>query len=487
MEGNSLSSVIVGVLLGCIVLVFLNFSASLSPFLTNAPLLVQPSAVTDRLQPSQAFNHSKSSNSAILAYSPQRQVTKSPQISTEVSSMDKKQVSNHSYPNSTSSGVITPSRETTTARKFFIMDNPEMSTLLTQYHTSSAIKFYEDCLNEEAIEIWLHRGFERLVPSRTFVATEATAILIPFYGHFHTALRPKPSLDDFIERLMRNIGDNKSKPHILLCPSNNPQRGRDAGIGIVMNTLKDAGVNVWSVGIERNPSWQSVSPERIIPIPYLVKPSVSSSELKVVHTRKNSSFFYAGDVRPNAIRWSGCNRSMLAPLKAESSAIIKLFGKGEDRISQSEYNEFMKTMEFCLILCGDTPTSRSLASSVIHGCIPLRIGSRLRGLCEKPCKKGFGWTITGPAATHLPYSDVIPWRDFPEVNEAEFVKAPAVTLQKLIDSYSIEKKKRLREILAEVQLGWIYGWGSPVTSNEFGAAADYVWNSFLFMLDTRGK
>jgi hypothetical protein len=437
-----------GALLACIVLVFLNFTASLSPLLANAPHWLQQPTID-------GTDLSSLSNNALV----------------ETLQSAKASESSAQMP-----------------RKFFIVDAPEMSTSLMRNWSSDAVIFYDKCLNEEAIEIWLHRGFEKLVKSRTFDAVEASAILIPFYGHFSIGLRDhKPDLEVFANRLLQNAIQDKSKPHILLCPSNNPKRGRDAGISKVMEILKNAGVNMWSVGIERNPSWQSVNASRIIPIPYLVKPAGSISELKEITSQKriNSTVFYAGDRRPNAMGWSGCNRSMVEPLKTEETAVIKLFQKGEDRISQSEYNDFMKTMEFCLILCGDTPTSRSLASSVIHGCIPLRIGSRLRGLCEKPCKRGFGWTITGPKAPHLPYSDRIPWSEFPEVNEAEFVKAPAITLKRATDSYTSERKQELREILAKVQEGWIYGWGSPVTSNDFGAVAEYAWDSFLFMLDTR--
>jgi hypothetical protein len=253
--------------------------------------------------------------------------------------------------------------------------------------------------------------------------------------------------------------------------------------------LKDAGVNMWSVGIERNPHWQSVKESRIIPVPYLVKLSGSSSELKAVagHERIESSVFYAGDARYNAIEWSGCNRSMVEPLKLEAKMVINLVHRGgkDLRMAQSKYNEYMQTMEFCLILCGDTPTSRSRASAVIHGCIPLRVGSRLRGLCERPCHTGYGWTIAGPSAPHLPYTEQIPWSQFPEVNETEFAQAPAATLWKVMDSYTNERRQALREMLAKVQDGWIYGWGSPVTSNEFGAVAEYVWQSIVATLDIR--
>jgi Exostosin family len=382
-----------------------------------------------------------------------------------------------------------PDASTSRVRKFFILHALEMSTWLVGNHTRAAIKFYESCLNEEAIEIWLHRGFERLSSARTMDEDAATAYLIPYYGHFAIDLHTKPDPNDFAKMLLRSKILNKSKPHILLCPSNNPQRSRHAGIRTLMDTLHAGGVNVWSVGIERNPSWQGVAVERIIPIPYLVKSAGSFIEMRdqAVFERKNASIFYAGDERKNAFRWSGCNRSMVEPLRSAPNMVIKLIHSGDERLSQSRYNKLMQKMEFCLILCGDTPTSRSLATAMVFGCIPLMIGSRLRGLCDKPCKRGFGWSVTGPQAPHLPYMDSIPWGEFPEVNEAEFINKPEVTLRTVVDSYTDESKKKLRDILARVQLGWIYGWGSPVTSGDFGEAAAYTWNSILFFLDTTGS
>ena len=369
------------------------------------------------------------------------------------------------------------------ARKFFILNATEMSTWLIGNNTPHAIRYYKNCLNERSIEIWLHRGFEKLSGARTFDEKAATAFLIPYYGHFASTDPAKPDPEEFAKILLQTRIHDKTKPHILLCPS---LGNGEAGIGRLIGILQASGVNVWSVGIERNPSWQSIAAERIIPIPYLVKPAGSVVELKelALRERKNSSVFYAGDERGNAVKWSGCNRSMVRPLMTAPNMVIKLTRDAEIRLSQPQYNQFMKTTEFCLILCGDTPTSRSLASAVIHGCIPLRIGSRLRGLCEKPCKRGFGWRITGPKAPHLPYLNVIPWSEFPEVNEAAFVKAPEATLREVMESYSAEKKQRLRDILVRVQLGWIYGWGSPVTSTDFGEAAAYIWNSTLFLLDT---
>jgi hypothetical protein len=82
----------------------------------------------------------------------------------------------------------------------------------------------------------LKSGFtEALTGSRpldTMDKDEATAYLIPYYGRFAIKdLRDGARMPhEFATLLLQNRIRNKSKPHILLCPSNNPQRSRHAGI-----------------------------------------------------------------------------------------------------------------------------------------------------------------------------------------------------------------------------------------------------------------
>lgn len=74
------------------------------------------------------------------------------------------------------------------------------------------------------------------------------------------------------------------------------------------------------------------------------------------------------------------------------------------------------------------------------------------------------------------------WSMYPEVNEAAFTENPLATLQDAFVRMT-PMKARLREEMLEHQLGWIYGWGDPVRSNEFGRAPEYVWRTIL---DTLG-
>ncbi|KAL3922589.1 MAG: hypothetical protein SGARI_006416 [Bacillariaceae sp.] len=102
---------------------------------------------------------------------------------------------------------------------------------------------------------------------------------------------------------------------------------------------------------------------------------------------------------------------------------------------------------------------------MIFGCIPIRVGSRLRGICEEPCHKGFGWEVTGVRYPHLPYADKIDWDEFPEIDEAELLNSTKRdVLARLFAKYSKEDKDKFRSTMDTVRRGWIYGWGDPVTA-----------------------
>jgi hypothetical protein len=412
---------------------------------------------------------------------------------------------------------------------FYILSIPETTTSLVQQNNNKtkmlATKYYERALNEESAEIWLHKGFERL-PQRTFNPKEADVFVIVGYLHLYHGLQPKPpkrrsNNDDnkqrssppptwtkFVSQYRNSIVD-PTKPHLLLVPSWNPTVSRKVGIYGLINTLKAAGgivheKNLWSAGFERNPMWQgNLSPSRIIPIPYVYQSTNDGSSTTTQQrpqdpSRRAENFvFYAGDARANAQGWAGCHRSdLISSISSNSSSSnssssnssltdttmdVRIVGK-KNRLDESIYNMRMKTSEYCLILCGDTPTSRSLTSAIVSGCIPVRIGSRLRGLCEPPCHKGFGWALTGPRYTHLPYTERIPWEQFPEIGENDLLKGGKQQLDRMFQQYDTSKKKKLYDIMDEVRSGWIYGWGDPVTSNKLGDAALYIYESFITAL-----
>lgn len=347
---------------------------------------------------------------------------------------------------------------------------------------------------------------------------------------------------DKVPKLYRHIVIDPSKPHLILAPTWNSEVGRRIGLHSIVSALQLQDVpdsNLWSVGFERNPNWQPVSlVSCILPIPYVVrmtrhvemieemKESIHNShepdkirtnrslppredqyrslvvEKSTNTTRLENSIFFVGDPRPHAKEWAGCSRSNLIDAlrkqRTDDGVVanmdIRLVHK-TNRVNHTTYRERMRTNEYCLVLCGDTPSSRTLTSAVVEGCIPVRVGSRLRGLCDPPCHEGFGWNVTGSDNPHLPFEDRIPWHIFPEINEAALLdinggvsdgrgvkNLSSLVLQSMFKSYGTLEKKRMHALLNEVRPGFIYGYGDPVLSQDFGDATLYIWESFVAAL-----
>ena len=72
----------------------------------------------------------------------------------------------------------------------------------------------------------------------------------------------------------------------------------------------------------------------------------------------------------------------------------------------------------------------------------------------------------------------IAWDEFPEVDEQKFIDDGYEELERLFSEYDSDKKARIRRVMEDTHMGWVYGWGDPVTSVEFGEAALYIWKSF---------
>jgi hypothetical protein len=402
------------------------------------------------------------------------------------------------------------------AAKFFLLAPNEYSSNFLYNYTDRASKYYQKHLNEESAEIWLHKGFARLTyeQGKTEDPNEADVILIAGYFHLNAAIvkgKGKKGVDHSrllrtyetsLAGIHRNSSSSKNKPHLLLIPSWNPSVADAIGVRALAKRMKEKGFsNLWSVGFERNSMWQGVPIKHILPIPYVLRPDESSfaSDYRFsdqsTATTEESSFlvprisnfvFYAGETRRNAKGWAGCHRDkLILPLQNATLTDVRLVNK-HNRLNQSEYNHRMKTSDYCLILCGDTPTSRSLTSAMVSGCIPIRIGSRLRGLCEPPCHGGFGWKPTGYQYPHLPFPERIPWDQFPEVDEQSFMDDGEQVLSELFRSFDEDQKKKIRSIMQTVKDGWIYGSGDPVNSTNFGDATMYIWISFVSTLAKQG-
>eukprot|EP00934_Nitzschia_sp_Nitz4_P008443 Nitzschia sp. Nitz4//scaffold51_size120721//58751//59971//NITZ4_003729-RA/size120721-processed-gene-0.125-mRNA-1//1//CDS//3329553868//8433//frame0 len=383
--------------------------------------------------------------------------------------------------------------------KFHIVAPPAFTTDLLLNDSESASQYYQSHLNEESAEVWLHRGFLQMTTEEghTNDPKQADVILIAGYFHLNAALQKKNDrkagrkaivdlsvlLQTYKDAILTKTGPTQlRKPHVLLIPTWNPSVSKSIGVFHLAKMLREQGrmPALWSVGFERNQMWQGVPPTQIIPIPYVVRPEGGSLETLSLHrnlTRMENFVFFAGDPRKNAKAWAGCHRDrLILPLENATNMDVRLVDKN-NRLEQSQYNLRMQTSEYCLILCGDTPSSRSLTSAMVSGCIPIRVGSRLRGLCEPPCHPGFGWKPTGPENPHLPFSHAIAWDTLPEVDEQRFLEEGRGVLQELFTKIDAQKKLALQQTMQRVQSGWIYGWGDPVNSTQLGNATRFIWDS----------
>jgi Exostosin family len=228
--------------------------------------------------------------------------------------------------------------------------------------------------------------------------------------------------------------------------------------------------------------------DRIIPVPYVLHPPPLEKLVSAFdHDRIENFVFFHADRRPWAVSWAGCDRVIVTLLFGRSDMDIGLSGKcktvppgGGDRLSQEQYNDRMSTSDYCLVMCGDTPTSRSLISAMTAGCIPILIGRWWHGFCDPPCHKGWGWNIA--ERPHLPFADQINWDLIPVVNHTQFEMDPYATLQALFLQYPKERKDTIRAEMKRVQKWLVYGWGDPTDSTEFGEAYIHISGNLLYIL-----
>ncbi|GKY92536.1 hypothetical protein MPSEU_000223900 [Mayamaea pseudoterrestris] len=379
---------------------------------------------------------------------------------------------------------------------FHMLSIPETTDWLIGNYTDEAKNFYATTLNENAAEIWLHRGFLNetdLVDD----PSNADVILIPSYlllhRHIGGAVQNKTvehmdisaQLGNLLVRRIQPFFNSSQHRIVLMSTTQNPTESRRIGIHSVVGALREnfGGEAVYSLGFERNFFWHPVHASQVIVIPYVVKPT--SLYTDHVFDYAKHGVFYRGDYRNNAVQWAGCNRSMVLPLSDYGQQYpnnteginVQLVAKGV-RLSQDDYNTMVEHSEFCLAVCGDTVTSRSLASYMVAGCIPVRIGSRLRGYCDAPCRIGWGWTFTN-GSSHLPYPFMIDWNKFPEVDEQKFTIDPVQELRDMLDTVTVEERHEMRRIMQRVHRGFIYGWGNPVDPHKFGEAFGFIRQSIV--------
>jgi Exostosin family len=368
--------------------------------------------------------------------------------------------------------------------KFYILRVPMITSALIANETEKFKTVYQNELNEASAEVWLHRGMASLTyqQGQTMDPNEADAFIIPAYLWARIGMQDKSERSDLYQEIIKEIVD-KSKPHIWLSPSPNPNLSGSLGLRSIVNQLLKSNVNMYSIGFERNSYWQVVSTDRIIPVPYVLHPPPLETLVAAFdHDRIENFVFFRADRRRMAKGWAGCDRAIVAPLFGRTDMDIGLSGKkappgGGGRLSQEQYNHRMSTSDYCLVMCGDTPTTRSLISAVTAGCIPILIGRWWHGYCDPPCHKGWGWNIA--ERPHLPFADQINWDLVPVVNHTQFQMDPNATLMALFQQYPKERKDQIRAEMKRVQKWLVYGWGDPADSTVFGDAYPHIWQSII--------
>ena len=280
-----------------------------------------------------------------------------------------------------------------------------------------------------ATQVWVHRAL-LADKRRTTNPAEATLFFVPAYL---TASKKQAGhderLDGLIQALERDpyFQKNGGRDHVFGYSSWNPSIAKGIGLHRVSKLLKQGHFGVFEV----NNAWIGANSQeagrldlrdRMIPMPYVVNAATFRGDHREVHTHKISVFF-AAKARGNAVGWAGCDRRKGLGLQSVPRASIHVHRRLEGRrlLDQATFAHHMRVADFCLVMCGDTPTSRRIFDAIIADCIPLIVGTRLWGRCDPPCHKGWGWSISGPDHPHLPFHDTfIDYTRFPRVDEAHF-------------------------------------------------------------------
>ena len=156
----------------------------------------------------------------------------------------------------------------------------------------------------------------------------------------------------------------------------------------------------------------------------------------------------------------------------------------------------MRVADFCLVMCGDTPTSRRIFDAIVADCIPLIVGTRLWGRCEAPCHEGWGWFVSGKEHPHLPFRDTyVGYTRFPRVDEKLLYEdvisrrchggrgAGHVALPEAIRDASFTVWKSPRHLHGVCSMAWRsrrFSTNSTVAMVDFHTGRLWIWVALLF-------
>jgi len=347
------------------------------------------------------------------------------------------------------------------------------------------------CHGESAAEVWVHRAL-LASPRRTLDPAEAEVFFVPAY--LSLLRRHHNSEGQKLAKALANVTSSEwfarheGRDHVFGYSATNPEEARHLRLPEVTASLPRS----FRGAFEVNPSWVAApatvsAKSKIIAMPYVVKVenvnNASSKSERAPEENETISVFFAASERPHAVEWSQCDRTKALPLTRLPRASVqlnrgrrrRLWGRRRQRRRLAmTHEEFAKTMaraRYCLVMCGDTPTSRRIFDAVVAGCVPLIVGTRLEGRCEPPCHAGWGWHVSGPDFPHTPFSDLyVDYAVFPRVDEALFSRSAVAAVRPVLQ-LDDRRHAALRDYLMAIRDDFIYGVGSCVSSTHFGRAA----------------
>jgi len=135
---------------------------------------------------------------------------------------------------------------------------------------------------------------------------------------------------------------------------------------------------------EANRFWISgkrrTSPKDVIVVPYVAHSDVYPlKHSKVWKDRKYKVFFIGTLDRKTPIR-----QVLKLPSVQKKSFLFARDSNIGDQLSiYNEYEKYMTDSQYCLVLDGDTPSSRRLFDAIVSGCIPILVGNEYTMPFEK--------------------------------------------------------------------------------------------------------
>ena len=332
---------------------------------------------------------------------------------------------------------------------------------------------------EETVEVWVHRA---LLSDKRRTRDPARASLFFVPAYLSLSRKAGPGHDrrvaDLVEAIKAQTWFQRhgGSDHVFGYSSINPSVARQLLFPQLHACLSES----YFGAFEMNPAWvggragpagDSSTLPRMVPMPYVVDANRLTGTARHIHAHEISVFF-AAHRRPKAMEWSGCDRSKALGLQSISRASIHLKNKRRRLLDEDAFAHAMRAADFCLVMCGDTPTSRRIFDAIVADCIPLIVGTRLWGECTEPCHDGWGWFVSGTAHPHLPFRDTyVDYTRFPRVDEALLYRDAPRAYATAVRDVTTAEEEDLWRYLNAIRDDVVYGYGSPFTSTTFGRAA----------------